>query len=126
MNACKKSAQEHRCDGAVRPSCHAAVPCARLSKTRPRRGLGRAAYADAHEHEIRTNAVAPSVIRTDMSKGLWSHPERLAAHDARNPASRIGEPNEVAAVVGFLAWPAASFMKGQTIAVDGGHTIAYD
>ena len=88
--------------------------------------LVRNVAAEFGRHGIRANAVAPGVIRTDMSSGLWTSAERLAAHNARNPSGRIGEPDEIAATVVFLASPGASYINGQTIAVDGGYSMAYD
>ena len=70
---------------------------------------------------IRVNAVAPGYIESDMTKtGVpdgW-----LAEWHLRTPMGRLGRPGEVAAVVGFLASDAASYMTGTTVRVDGGYT----
>jgi NAD(P)-dependent dehydrogenase (short-subunit alcohol dehydrogenase family) len=75
-------------------------------------------------HNIRTNAVAPGLIRTDMAKVLLENPERLAATEKRNPLKRIGSPEDVAAVIAFLAGPESAYVNGQTLVVDGGQSIA--
>jgi Tropinone reductase 1 len=73
---------------------------------------------------IRVNAVAPWYIRTPLAKPVLDDPERLKLILARTPAGRIGEPQEVAALAAFLCMPAAGYITGQCIAVDGGFSVA--
>jgi Tropinone reductase 1 len=72
---------------------------------------------------IRVNTVAPWYTRTPLVEPVLGQPERLAAILARTPLGRIAEPHEVAAAVAFLALPAASYITGQCLAVDGGMSI---
>ncbi|MBI2397267.1 MAG: SDR family oxidoreductase [Xanthomonadales bacterium] len=72
------------------------------------------------DHGIRVNAVAPWYIRTQRTEGKLANPEYLAEVVAHTPLGRIGEPEEVAAVIAFLCLPAASYVTGETVAVDGG------
>ena len=69
---------------------------------------------------IRVNAVAPWYIRTRRTSGPLSDPDYYDEVIARTPMGRIGEPEEVAAAVAFLCLPAASYVTGECIAVDGG------
>ncbi len=69
---------------------------------------------------IRVNAVAPWYIRTPLASPVLNNPSKLAAIVARTPMKRIGEPHEVASAVSFLAMPAASYITGQVLAIDGG------
>ncbi|MHC1653472.1 SDR family oxidoreductase [Stenotrophomonas maltophilia] len=72
------------------------------------------------EDGIRVNAVAPWYIRTRRTSGPLSDPDYYEEVISRTPMRRIGEPEEVAAAVGFLCLPAASYVTGECIAVDGG------
>jgi Tropinone reductase 1 len=72
------------------------------------------------EDGIRVNAVAPWYIRTRRTSGSLADPDYLDEVIARTPMRRIGEPEEVAAAVAFLCLPAASYVTGECIAVDGG------
>lgn len=65
--------------------------------------------------KVTVNCVAPGFIRTDMVEGLDE-----AALKKDIPANRFGEPEEVAAVVGFLASQDAAYINGETISVNGG------
>lgn len=73
----------------------------------------------ANDH-IRVNAVAPWFIRTPLTEPLLSNPDILTSVLSRTPLGRIGEPEEVAGLVAFLCMPAATYITGQCIAVDGG------
>ncbi|WP_449465621.1 SDR family oxidoreductase [Stenotrophomonas humi] len=72
------------------------------------------------EDGIRVNSVAPWYIRTRRTSGPLSDPDYYDEVIARTPMRRIGEPEEVAAAVGFLCLPASSYITGECIAVDGG------
>jgi glucose 1-dehydrogenase len=71
-------------------------------------------------HGIRVNAVGPGSIMTDMLASVNSNPEARNRILSRTPLGRIGQPDEIAAIVSFLASDAASYVTGQTIYADGG------
>jgi Tropinone reductase 1 len=72
---------------------------------------------------IRVNAVAPWYIETPLAKQVLKDLDYLKSVLDRTPMHRIGKPEEVASAVAFLAMPAASYITGQCLAVDGGFTV---
>jgi NAD(P)-dependent dehydrogenase (short-subunit alcohol dehydrogenase family) len=70
--------------------------------------------------KIRVNAIAPGLIDTKLSQALVSNPAILQHFEEKSALKRIGEPEEIASAALYLASDAASFVTGQTIAVDGG------
>ena len=65
--------------------------------------------------------MAPGLVRTQLARGLWEpHEERLTAS---LPLRRIGEPDDIAQVIMFLAGEQSRWMTGQTLVVDGGAQI---
>jgi len=80
-------------------------------------------YADK---DIRVNAVGPGAIVTPINRTWIDDPQRRAEVDSHVPLGRAGTPEEVAAVVAFLASDDASYITGQTIYVCGGLTLYPD
>ncbi len=72
---------------------------------------------------IRVNAIAPGVIRTEFARALWENPAAEAALKRATPLARIGEPEDVAGAALFLASRAAAHMTGQAIVIDGGNLV---
>lgn len=72
---------------------------------------------------VRVNAIAPGLIRTDFAKALWEDPQRRKEREAATPLRRLGEPRDIGGVAAFLASDAAAFITGQCIVADGGVTI---
>ena len=72
---------------------------------------------------IRVNGIAPGAIATDMNKDMLEDKEKKNQEEQKIPMHRIGQPEEIASVALFLASPAASYITGTTIYVDGGLTL---
>jgi NAD(P)-dependent dehydrogenase (short-subunit alcohol dehydrogenase family) len=86
-------------------------------------GLTKSAAVEYARKNIRVNAVCPAVIRTEMYERHLKADPGIAPHVLQmHPVGRIGEVEEVAAAVLWLASPAASFVTGHPLAVDGGVT----
>lgn len=73
---------------------------------------------------VRANSVAPGLIATSWAKAILSSPEASARRLGLTPLRRIGTPDEVASAILFLASPAAGFITGHELVVDGGTTIS--
>jgi NAD(P)-dependent dehydrogenase (short-subunit alcohol dehydrogenase family) len=72
---------------------------------------------------IRVNCIAPGLIRTEFARALWENPEILSHTTADSALHRIGEPDEMAGAVVYLASQASSFVTGQTLVLDGGRLL---
>jgi len=72
---------------------------------------------------VRVNCIAPGLIKTDFARALWEDEKLAERRNATTPLRRIGNPEEIAGGVVFLASAASAFMTGQTIVIDGGVTI---
>jgi 3-oxoacyl-[acyl-carrier protein] reductase len=83
-------------------------------------GLTKALAKEVAAFGIRVNAVAPAVIETEILRQLT--PEQVEYMKTRVPLARLGQPAEVAAVIGFLASERASFVTGQCYDVSGGRS----
>jgi len=89
-------------------------------------GLTRSLALDYGPHGIRVNCVAPGFVRTRLVQESMERDGDPAAAERAMVAGvalgRIAEPAEIARVIGFLASPAAAYVTGATLAVDGGLT----
>lgn len=72
---------------------------------------------------VRVNCIAPGLIKTDFARALWEDEKLAERRNATTPLRRIGNPEEIAGGVVFLASSASAFMTGQTIVIDGGVTV---
>jgi dehydrogenase/reductase SDR family protein 4 len=72
---------------------------------------------------VRVNAIAPGLIKTEFARALWEDPKRAAERVSNTPLRRLGEPSDIGGIAVFLASPAAAFITGQCIVADGGVTI---
>lgn len=69
---------------------------------------------------IRVNAVAPSLTQTPLAEKLTNTPEKIQQSAQRHPLRRIGEPRDIAHAIAYLLSPAASWITGQVLHIDGG------
>ena len=74
---------------------------------------------------VRVNALAPGFILTDLTHKLWSDPTMRAWGEANTPQRRLGVPEDMVGTAIFLASPAAAFLTGQILYVDGGFTAGW-
>jgi dehydrogenase/reductase SDR family member 4 len=72
------------------------------------------------QFNIRVNAIAPGIIKTRLSEALWKDPAVNEKAISSIPMVRLGEPEEIAGAVVFLASNAGSYITGETIVIDGG------
>ncbi len=87
-------------------------------------GLARNLALEWGPSNIRVNAIAPGLVKTDFAKALWEDPERLERVESRTPLRRIGEPEDIAGVALFLGSRAGAYVTGQTIVADGGEMVS--
>jgi NAD(P)-dependent dehydrogenase (short-subunit alcohol dehydrogenase family) len=87
-------------------------------------GLTRTAALETSKDGIRVNAVSPAAIGTETWQAMAKNdPQTRAYVESQHPIGRIGTPEEVANAVLFLCSPAASFITGTNLFIDGGYTL---
>ena len=74
---------------------------------------------------VTANCIAPGTFKTEMARSQWEDEAQAKWYYERNPSKRFGEVQEIAGLAVLLASPSGGYINGQTIAVDGGHTISF-
>ena len=87
--------------------------------------MTRALAVELAPHNIQVNGIAPGFFRTEMNAALTGDAQFSAWVEKRTPAGRWGEPPEIAGAAVFLASPAADYVTGAILAVDGGFAASY-
>jgi NAD(P)-dependent dehydrogenase (short-subunit alcohol dehydrogenase family) len=72
---------------------------------------------------IRVNCIAPGLIKTEFARALWEDEATVKIATREAALGRIGEADEMAGAVVYLASPASSFVTGQTLVLDGGRLL---
>ncbi len=85
--------------------------------------LVRVAADELGEHGVRVNSVRPGLTRTASTAGAFANAKMIAAFLAGQPLARGGEATDVAGAIRYLAGPESSWVTGQHLTVDGGHTL---
>ncbi|WP_438480453.1 SDR family NAD(P)-dependent oxidoreductase [Oleiharenicola lentus] len=86
--------------------------------------MTRALALELAPHRIRVNGIAPGLIRTPLTTPFFeTHPERQRHYEKKILLERLGEPEDCAGTATFLLSPAAAYITGQSIVVDGGLTV---
>ena len=85
--------------------------------------LTKTAALELANQKVRVNAVAPGAIKTPINENVWSNPDTLKDLLRKIPTERMGETEEVAKAVAFLASDEASYITGAVLFVDGGMTL---
>ncbi len=91
----------------------------------PLDNLTKSLAAELGPRAITVNAVAPGVINTDMAAAIVNNPEGQAFALSKQALKRIGQPDDIADVVAFLAGPKSRWVTGQTVEVTGGSAITF-
>ena len=85
--------------------------------------LVRVAADELGPSQIRVNAVRPGLVDTELVAGIFATEAVLDSYLTQTPLGRSGRPEEVAALIRFLAGPESSWITGQSISIDGGHSL---
>ena len=72
---------------------------------------------------VRVNAIAPGLVKTEFARAMWEDEKRRREREQATPLRRLGEPRDIGGIAVFLASDAAAFVTGQCIVADGGVTI---
>lgn len=86
-------------------------------------GFVRSAAEELGRFQIRVNAVRPGMTRTNATAELFASPEIYRRFAEEKPLGRLGEPEDVAAGVRYLAGPESSWVTGQSFAIEGGNEL---
>lgn len=84
------------------------------------RGMTVSAAHELAPHGVTVNAVAPGTVETDLVRSLLGNEGLIGQAAERIPLGRLGQPHDVAGAIEFLSSPAASYITGHTLVVDGG------
>lgn len=89
-------------------------------------GMVKVLASDLSKYNVRVNAVAPGFIETNMMKTAFgSDPDRMNRALSRTPMGRFGKPEDVGWAVVYLSSPAAAYVTGVSLRIDGGNAIGF-
>ncbi len=108
-------------------SVHEVIPWQRFSHYCASKGglklFGQTIARELAPRGVRVAAVAPGAILTPINRELVEDPEKRAEQEEQIPLGRLGEPEEIAAAIAWLASDEAGYVTGETLFVDGGMTL---